>query len=118
MGGLGLVVEVEETFVGVRDSHRNRKNKRGSGHKHVVLSLVEHGVDNATTKNHRSDRSLQHRARVVTHDRWCWSIYSHARVVLEPRDSEPREEEYIRGNVHTNTIEGFFSIFKRGKGVY
>ena len=28
-------------------------------------------------------------------------------------------EEYVRGNVHTNTIEGFFSIFKRGmKGVY
>lgn len=27
--------------------------------------------------------------------------------------------EYIRGDVHTNTIEGYFSIFKRGmKGVY
>ena len=27
--------------------------------------------------------------------------------------------EYVRGNSHTNTIEGFFSIFKRGmKGVY
>ncbi len=26
---------------------------------------------------------------------------------------------YVRGNVHTNTIEGYFSIFKRGmKGVY
>jgi len=28
-------------------------------------------------------------------------------------------EEYARGNIHTNTIEGYFSIFKRGmKGVY
>ena len=27
--------------------------------------------------------------------------------------------EYVRGEVHTNTIEGYFSIFKRGmKGVY
>lgn len=27
--------------------------------------------------------------------------------------------QYVRGNVHTNTIEGYFSIFKRGmKGVY
>ena len=27
--------------------------------------------------------------------------------------------EYVRGNVHTNTVEGFFSIFKRGiYGVY
>jgi hypothetical protein len=29
------------------------------------------------------------------------------------------KDEYVRGEVHTNTIEGFFSIFKRGmKGVY
>jgi len=28
-------------------------------------------------------------------------------------------EEYVRGNIHTNTIEGYFSIFKRGmKGGY
>jgi hypothetical protein len=28
-------------------------------------------------------------------------------------------EEYVRGDVHTNTIEGYFSIFKRGmKGIY
>jgi chromosome condensin MukBEF MukE localization factor len=27
--------------------------------------------------------------------------------------------EYVRGDVHTNTIEGFYSIFKRGmKGIY
>jgi len=29
------------------------------------------------------------------------------------------EDEWVRGNVHTNTIEGYFSIFKRGmRGVY
>ncbi len=28
-------------------------------------------------------------------------------------------KDYVRGNAHTNTIEGFFSVFKRGmKGVY
>jgi hypothetical protein len=28
-------------------------------------------------------------------------------------------KKYVRGTIHTNTIEGFFSIFKRGmKGVY
>lgn len=27
--------------------------------------------------------------------------------------------EYVRGNIHTNTVEGFFSIFKRGmRGIY
>jgi hypothetical protein len=30
-----------------------------------------------------------------------------------------KQEEYVRGDVHTNTAEGFFSIFKRGMhGVY
>jgi hypothetical protein len=29
-------------------------------------------------------------------------------------------DEYVRGHVHTNTVEGFFSVFKRGMrgGVY
>ena len=28
-------------------------------------------------------------------------------------------EEYVRGDIHTNTVEGYYSIFKRGmKGVY
>src|SRR5215204_6429719 len=32
---------------------------------------------------------------------------------------EHKEGEYVRGDVHTNTIEGYFSIFKRGmKGIY
>lgn len=27
--------------------------------------------------------------------------------------------EYVRGDIHTNTVEGYFSVFKRGmKGVY
>ncbi|SEM15642.1 ISXO2-like transposase domain-containing protein [Roseovarius tolerans] len=30
-----------------------------------------------------------------------------------------RADEYVRGDVHTNTVEGFYSIFKRGmRGVY
>jgi hypothetical protein len=30
-----------------------------------------------------------------------------------------KADEYVRGNVHTNTVEGFYSVFKRGmKGIY
>jgi hypothetical protein len=29
-----------------------------------------------------------------------------------------QDDEYVLGDVHTKTIEGFFSIFKRMKGVY
>jgi hypothetical protein len=29
------------------------------------------------------------------------------------------KEEYVRGEIHTNTVEGYYSIFKRGmRGVY
>ena len=47
----------------------------------------------------------------------------HYRGVGEEYKSHSRvhhtEKEYVRGDAHTNTVEGFFSIFKRGmKGVY
>jgi ISXO2 transposase-like protein len=30
-----------------------------------------------------------------------------------------KTDEYVRGDVHTNTVEGYYSIFKRGmKGIY
>ncbi len=30
-----------------------------------------------------------------------------------------KTDEYVRGDIHTNTVEGYYSIFKRGmKGVY
>lgn len=41
-----------------------------------------------------------------------WNFASHETV-------KHSADEYVRGDVHTNTIEGFYSIFKRGmKGVY
>jgi hypothetical protein len=41
-----------------------------------------------------------------------WNFSSHG-TVNHSRD------EYVRGDVHTNTIEGFFSILKRGMyGIY
>ena len=42
-----------------------------------------------------------------------WSAFASHETVKHSRG------EYARGDVHTNTIEGYFSIFKRGmKGVY
>jgi transposase-like protein len=41
MGGLGKVVETDETFIGTKDSHKGKENTRGFAHKHAVLTLVE-----------------------------------------------------------------------------
>ena len=43
--------------------------------------------------------------------------YTHLDRYFE--DHRPPRRQYVRGDVHTNTIEGYFSIFKRGmKGIY
>ena len=46
---------------------------------------------------------------------YIWSLAQQ----FATHETVTHSREYVRGDVHTNTIEGFFSIFKRGmKGVY
>ena len=47
-------------------------------------------------------------------------IYRHLDPIFPNRESvNHSKKEYVRGEVHTNTVEGYFSIFKRGmRGVY
>ena len=126
MGGLGAVVEVDETYIGVKDSHRNRKITRGPSHKRIVLTLVERGgksrsfhVDDATLKTVTPivRQNIARETALMTDEAGQY-IHMHEMFVSHETVNHS-EEEYVRGNVHTNTIEGFFSIFKRGmKGVY
>ena len=140
MVGAGGIVEVDETYVGTSDEARERrarfkslkknKNKRhtfhaGAGHKNVVLTLVDRTgearsfvVDRATkaTVLPVLRENLDKEARVVTDDSGLYGKldyeYMHAFV-------NHSKGEYGRGEITTNTVEGFFSIFKRGmKGVY
>ena len=119
MGSGGGVVEVDETFIGRLEGVP--KPKAGWGHKNVVLTLVErHGearsfhVESATISNIRPivRRNVSPAAHLMTdeathYNRIGKSFKSHETV-------KHREKEYVRGDVHTNTIEGFFSVFKRG----
>lgn len=127
LGGAGGIVEVDETFIGKRDVHRGAKLEKGGGGwwKVPVLTLVDRTgvarsfvIDKAT----KADvlpilrENLDHEARVITDDSGIYREldreYMHAFVVHS-------KGEYARGEITTNTVEGFFSIFKRGmKGVY
>ncbi len=123
MGGNGEIVEIDETFIGRK---AGRKKGVGFDHKHVVLSLVTRGgkarsfhvggVSAAEILPYVYKNVLQ-ATHVMTDEAHRYSrlgeIYaSHASV-------NHSKEEYARGHVTTNTVEGFFSIFKRGmKGVY
>lgn len=123
MGRGGAVVEADETYIGRKPG---TKKKRGPGHKEQVFSLVERdgkvrsfhitgeGFDKIkeALKNNVSPE-----ARLSTDDarmyRKIAKKYAEHLVVNHSRD------EYRRGDAYTNTIEGFFSVFKRGmNGVY
>ena len=123
MGGGSSIVEVDETYIG---NKKGKPVKRGFGHKHTVLSLVERGgkvrsfhVDNAkgTTVIPIVEENVERETAIMTDEAGQYrdrldGFASHD-VVTHSRG------EYVRGNIHTNTIEGYFSIFKRGmKGVY
>lgn len=126
LGGEGKTVEFDETFVGGKDKnkHRNKRAARGGMDKEVVFSLVERGgkvrshhVPNVTAKSLRPiiDEQIAEATRTMSDD-------GGARVRHGRPDHQSVNHsigEYVRGDVHTNTIESYFSIMKRGiTGVY
>jgi transposase-like protein len=124
MGEGGGTVEADETYIGRKAGVK--KGKAGAGHKMAVMALVQRGggvrsfhIDDVTAKTMREvlDKNVSRAAHLRTDELPVyvgigWNFASHE-VVKHSAD------EYVRGDAHTNTIEGFFSIFKRGmKGVY
>ncbi len=128
MGGNGGVVEADETFIGKKQGMKPKGEKKGRGyaHKHAVLSLVERGgkvrsvhVKDIETKTvvPISKENISHEARVMTDKagQYIGLAMSFAQLGVVAHG----KGEYGRGDIHTNTIENFFSVFKRGmKGVY
>jgi transposase-like protein len=124
MGGAGQVIEVDETFIGRLEGQPKRRG--GFGHKNVVMTLVERkgrarSFHIASTTRHDAEAVvLKHADKAsalmtdeANHFRAVGKQFASHDVVNHSKD------EYVRGNAHTNTVEGFYSIFKRGmKGIY
>ena len=123
MGGAGATVEVDETFYG---QVKGEPKRRGTGHKHVVLSLIERGgaarsfhVEGTRSAdiNPVLRANLSREAHMMTDEATYYNEVG--REMARHEKVNHKQEEYVRGDVHTNTAEGFFSIFKRGmNGVY
>jgi len=125
MGGDGGVVEVDETFIGTR---KGSQRTHAAWHKMPVLSLVhrESGqsrsfvVDKATREHIMPIvlKNVDLETYVMTDESRIYTGQIHY-TFLGHGTVNHKAGEYGRGRFHTNTIEGFFSIFKRGmKGVY
>ncbi len=127
MGGDGEIVEVDETFIGVDRTKKPKHSKKGRGyaHKYKVLTLVERGgrarsmvVDDLKAKTIVPilKANIDKESRVMTDEA---GQYKYLNRDFEHDFVRHGQGEYGRGETTTNTIEGFFSIFKRGmKGVY
>ena len=124
MGGEGEVIEADETFIGRIEGQPKRRG--GWGHKNVVLTLVRRGgearsfhVDSTTIADVLPilRANIKAESKVNTDEA---NQYKNLSKDFPLHDSvNHKAEEYARGEVTTNTVEGYFSVFKRGmKGTY
>lgn len=136
LGGEGKIVEADETYLGKRDGKPSRKATFVTGFGWVegprietqrkIVALVERG---GAVRSFHVDRVTLRTVKAILHENIAreselmtdeapfyelpgWRFADHHTV-------KHSAKEYVRGYAHTNTIEGYFSIFKRGmKGVY
>ncbi len=123
LGGANKVIEADETYVGGKA--RNRKGRIPT--KHPVVALVERDgrvrsahvpVVNSDNLRHFIVAKADPQSYLMTdespiYDKIGRKFAGHGTV-------NHSAEEYVRGGFwHTNTVESYFSVFKRGiTGVY
>ncbi|WP_293942919.1 IS1595 family transposase [Sphingomonas sp.] len=121
----GGAVEVDETYIGRRKGAGNPKG--GHAHKMAVLALVDRDTGKCRMFNVENGSgaliqpivldNLAREARLMTDEATMYR--SIGRQFAEHSAVNHQRKEYARGDVTTNTVEGAFSIFKRGmRGVY
>lgn len=124
MGGAGSIVEVDETFISRKEG---AVVKQGVGHKHVVLTLVERG---GSVRSFRVDSvkkedvlpvvrtNLSRESHVMTDEAKRYAQlgdeFANHSAVDHSRDEYGYTDRKTGVHVNTNTIEGYYSIFKRG----
>jgi transposase-like protein len=140
LGGEGKTVEADETYIGKRETPRQlsrgriakptKSGKAGGADKRIVVGLVERGgksrmflVQNATKDILRDVlvRNADRKSNLYTDESRLYTSvgeeYATHRTVKHSRKEYARREG--DAVIHSNTIEGVFSIFKRGMiGIY
>lgn len=136
MGGAGGIVEVDETIYGRAETHPKGRGPFGpkltnSAHKNVIVSLVERG--GSVRSFHVSGSTVHDVIPIVNENvsketaimtdkaqlyRYRLRKFASHDVVDHGKKEYARKEEG-RPTIHTNTVEGYFSVFKRGmRGTY
>lgn len=136
LGGNGMIVEADETYYGkksgpapeVTTSGRvfTKGGRTGPSNKRAILGLVERGGQVRTF--HVAQANKDNVAALVTANvHKESSLYTDESRLYHGMDAQFADHqsvkhsagEYVRGGVHSNTIENYFSVFKRGmRGIY
>jgi len=141
LGGEGKIVEADETYYGPVDKAKVRtkttsgrpftkSGKTGPSNKRPIIALVERGgnvrtfhvpvADQATVEKIVAE-NISHESRLHTDES---KLYFNAADTFTAHETVHHTSgEYVRYEdgraIHTNSAEGYFSIFKRGmRGVY
>lgn len=130
LGPQSGIVEVDETYVGGRPRHPNFHNPEGRvkyTQKQAVLAMVERGgkvktkpIANVTGANVQAimRENIDSSARIATDQSGAYpGCDDH--FTGGHRSVNHSKKEYVRGQIHTNTVENFFSNVKRSlHGIY
>jgi transposase-like protein len=138
LGGAGQIVEADETYFGNKHDKTDRsdirpgtnkpyKNRTRISDKRAVLGLIERGgkvrtfhVAQATKENVAKlvTENVHHESALMTDESRLYTGMD--KVFASHGTTTHSAGEYVReGGIHSNTIESYFSVFKRGmRGVY
>jgi transposase-like protein len=134
MGGEGQIVEADETYYGEQAERKESSQRKGrpftkkgkTGSKRAIVALVERGgsvrsfhVAHASSVNVAQlvRENLDRETKLFTDES---RLYTNVGGEFSAHETVKHSaKEYVRGDVHTNTVENVFSVFKRGmRGVY
>jgi hypothetical protein len=136
LGGGGKIVEPDETYFGPVENPKPSKyrkgrpftkgGKTGPAGKRAVVSLVERGgrvrsfhpaAADGPSVNAIVRENIARESRLHTHESRLYMTVGKEFATHETVTHS--HGEYVRGDIHTNSVEGYFSIFKRGmRGIY
>jgi transposase-like protein len=136
LGGGGKIVEADETYYGPTERPRpssqrqgrpyTKRGRGGPSNKRPIVALVERGGNVRTFHVPVADKetvtkivreNIDRESRLHTDESKLY--FGSDEHFVSHETVKHSADEYVRGDVHTNSAEGYFSIFKRGmRGVY